>query len=95
LTVDGSGRLSPRDRVVLQALATRPGRPVSADELADALWGDRPPVSAGKNLQGCVVRLRKLLGPEAIATADHGYLLGLSDDRTDGTAPWSRLPATC
>ena len=28
LTVDGSGRLGPRDRVVLQALATRPGQPV-------------------------------------------------------------------
>ena len=62
LTVDGSGRLGPRDRVVLQALVTRLGQPVSADELIDAVWRDHPPASAAKNLQSCVVRLRKALG---------------------------------
>ena len=62
LTVDGSGRLGPHDRVVLQALATRPGQPVSADELIDAVWGAHPPMSAPKNLQSCIVRLRKVLG---------------------------------
>ena len=75
LTVDGSDRLGPRDRVVLQALATRPGQPVSADELIDALWGDDPPASAAKNLQSCMVRLRKALGAEAIETSAHGYAL--------------------
>ncbi len=68
LTVDGSERLGPRDRVVLQALATRLGQPVSADELMDALWADHPPPSAAKNLQSCVVRLRKALGAAAIET---------------------------
>ncbi len=83
LTVDGSGRLGPRDRVILQALATRPGRPVSADELTDALWGDQPPASSAKNLQSCVVRLRKALGADAIATTEHGYVLTLPSDQLD------------
>lgn len=83
LTVDGSQRLGPRDRVVLQALATRPGRPVSAEELMDALWADHPPVSAAKNLQSCVVRLRKTLGAAAISTSAHGYALMLPADGID------------
>jgi WD40 repeat protein/DNA-binding SARP family transcriptional activator len=69
--------------VVLEALATRPGHPVSADQLVDALWGDTPPTSAPKILQGCVVRLRKLLGAEAIRTSGHGYTLALPPDELD------------
>jgi DNA-binding SARP family transcriptional activator/WD40 repeat protein len=76
LALDGSGRLGPRDRVVLQALAVRQGRPVTADELTDALWGDTPPPSAHKNLQSCIVRLRKALGADAIETTADGYRLG-------------------
>ncbi len=83
LTVDGSGRLGPRDRVVLQALATSQGQFVSADELIDALWGDHSPASAAKNLQSCVVRLRKALGHEAIVTSDHGYALVVPADQVD------------
>jgi DNA-binding SARP family transcriptional activator/WD40 repeat protein len=60
---------------VLQALAVRRGHPVTTDELTDALWGDSPPASAHKNLQSCIVRLRKALGPEAIETTDDGYRL--------------------
>lgn len=83
LTVDGSGRLGPRDRVVLQALAARQGQPVSADELIDALWNDDPPASAAKNLQSCVVRLRKVLGSEAIVTSAQGYALMVLADGLD------------
>jgi DNA-binding SARP family transcriptional activator/WD40 repeat protein len=83
LTVDGSGQLSRRDRVVLETLATRTGHAVSADELVDALWGDTPPTSAGKVLQGCIVRLRKALGPDAIETTSHGYTLALPGDQLD------------
>jgi ABC-type microcin C transport system duplicated ATPase subunit YejF len=61
LTVDGSGRLGPRDRVVLQALATRRGQSVSADELIDAAWGDHPPPCEGEELVGMKQsRLRKI-----------------------------------
>lgn len=83
LVVDGSGRLGPRDRVVLQALALRPGRSVTSDELADALWGDHPPASAHKNLQSCIVRLRKAVGTEAIETTADGYRLTMPVDEVD------------
>ncbi|HQR27759.1 MAG TPA: BTAD domain-containing putative transcriptional regulator, partial [Nocardioides sp.] len=83
LTVDGATVSGRRDRVVLAALATRPGRPFPADQLTDALWGDQPPASAPKILQGCIVRLRKLLGADAIATGPHGYVLTLPPDQID------------
>ena len=83
LTVDGSGDLGRRDRVVLASLATSPGHPVSADQLFDALWDDLPPASAGKIVQGCVVRLRKVLGRGAIQTSPHGYTLHLPTEDLD------------
>ncbi|WP_299922429.1 BTAD domain-containing putative transcriptional regulator [uncultured Nocardioides sp.] len=83
LAVDGSGRLGPRDRVVLQALTVRQGRSVTSDELADALWGDSPPASAHKNLQSCIVRLRKALGADAIETTGDGYRLRARADDVD------------
>ena len=83
LAVDGSGRLGPRDRVVLQALAVRQGRSVTTDELTDALWGDTPPASAHKNLQSCIVRLRKALGADTIETTVDGYRLGSPADDLD------------
>jgi DNA-binding SARP family transcriptional activator/WD40 repeat protein len=84
LQVDGqAAALSPRDRVVLSALAVRAGRTVSVDALADALWGDRPPPSWTKVLQGCVVRLRKRLGAAAIESVPGGYRLTLTEDELD------------
>ena len=63
LKVDGdASALGPRDRVVLAVLALRPGEVVGPDGLADALWGDEPPASWSKVVQGCVMRVRKLLG---------------------------------
>lgn len=83
LTVDDSGALGRRDRIILEALVAHAGRPVSTDQLTDAVWGDRPPASAAKNIQGCVVRLRKLLGQEAILTSSSGYRLDLPADEVD------------
>ena len=39
------------------------------------LWPDGPPASAAKVIQGCVVRLRGLLGSDAIVTSEQGYRL--------------------
>jgi WD40 repeat protein/DNA-binding SARP family transcriptional activator/energy-coupling factor transporter ATP-binding protein EcfA2 len=75
--------LGPRDRVVLAVLALRRGGVVGPDELADALWGDEPPASWTKGVQGCVMRLRKLLGSGAIETLPHGYRLTVPADRVD------------
>ena len=83
LTIDDSGALGRRDRIILEALVARAGRPVSSDQLADAVWGDRPPASAAKNIQGCIVRLRKLLGQDAIVTSSHGYRLDVAADEVD------------
>ena len=74
LEVDGATQaLGPRDRVVVSALALRPGQRVDAEALAEALWGEDPPSSAAKVVQGCVSRLRKALGADAIETVDGGY----------------------
>lgn len=75
--------LTPRDRVVLAALAVRVGRPLTAEQLAQALWTDDPPPTWSKSLQGCVVRLRKALGPAAIETVDHGYRLAVPPGDVD------------
>ena len=62
----------------------RPGEVVTTEQLADALWGDEPPATWRKNLQNCVVRLRRALGADAIeTTADGGYRLALAADRVD------------
>jgi WD40 repeat protein/DNA-binding SARP family transcriptional activator len=79
----GSGRLSPRDRVVLAVLVVHHEEVVSVGRLADALWGDSPPASASKVVQGCVARLRKALGPESIETQGAGYCLVLDGDDVD------------
>lgn len=84
LTVDGAnGRIRHQDRVVLAALSVNPGGTVSAERLADALWGAEPPDTWAKVVQGCVVRLRKTLGAEAIETTPHGYRLTLPGDDVD------------
>jgi DNA-binding SARP family transcriptional activator len=65
-----------RERTLLAALAVRPGDALSADQLVDALWRERPPRSAAKQLQNHVVRVRKALGTGAIRTTQAGYALG-------------------
>lgn len=76
-------RLGPRDRVVLAALVLHGGETVSGERLADALWGDDVPSSWTKVVQGCVVRLRKALGAEAIETHAQGYRLVVAAEDVD------------
>jgi DNA-binding SARP family transcriptional activator len=76
-------RVGPRDRVVLSVLVLRRGRTVTAEVLADALWPEEQPVSWPKVVQGCVSRLRRMLGAETIETNPAGYRLraeGISFD---------------
>jgi DNA-binding SARP family transcriptional activator len=81
--IDGNGEVSPRDRVVLSVLVVHGSEVVGTERLADALWGDEPPASAGKVVQGCIMRLRKALGPSSIETHSTGYRLALGDDDVD------------
>ena len=84
LELDGTtSTLGLRDRVVLEALAVRPGSVVRAESLAEAIWGEAPPPSWPKIVQGCVSRLRKTLGSEVIETAEHGYRLRVHVDHID------------
>jgi DNA-binding SARP family transcriptional activator/energy-coupling factor transporter ATP-binding protein EcfA2 len=84
LTIEGDQKaLGRRDRVVLAALAVHPGDVVSAEELADVLWGEQLPPSWPKVVQGCVMRLRKVLGAHAIETLPLGYRLAVPLDEID------------
>jgi WD40 repeat protein/DNA-binding SARP family transcriptional activator len=83
LVVEGHAAIGRRDRVVLSALATRQGEIVTAQQLANALWGHTPPTSRNKVVQGCIVRLRKVLGQSAIETQLRGYRLAIAPDDID------------
>ena len=84
LTIEGERtHLGRRDRVVLAALVVHPGDVVSAEVLADVLWGEQLPASWSKVVQGCVVRLRKTLGSHSIETSSLGYKLTIPHDEID------------
>ena len=83
---DGPVDLGPRkQRAVLAILALEPGRTVSADRIAEGLWGDSPPPSAPKMVQLYVSRLRRVLdgGGVRIVTRDRGYELQVADGDVD------------
>jgi DNA-binding SARP family transcriptional activator len=79
-TVDvPAGRL----RVLLAVLALAAGRPVPAERLATAVWGEDSDVDARANLHSNVRRLRRLLGDDLVSTRDAGYALRIEPDRVD------------
>ena len=73
-----------KQRAVLAMLALRPGRPVSADELMEGLWGEHPPATAAKMVQQYISHLRRVLdaGP-AVVTRGRGYELRIAPDEVD------------
>ena len=63
-TDDEGARIGgPKQRVLLAALLLNHDRPVSTDQLVEALWPDRPPRSAVANLHTYVSGLRSALPP--------------------------------
>jgi len=68
---------------VLAALALSVGEAVPVSRLVDLVWGEGPPRTADKTLQGYVVRLRKGLGPDAVARTGAAYRLDLDPDAVD------------
>ena len=85
--VDDDGRLvalpGGKPRELLGLLLLDAGRVVSVDRLVDGLWGERPPATAAKVVQGYVSRLRKLLPESVLETREPGYLVNLQEDQLD------------
>ena len=84
LHVAGSQR-----RRLLALLASRAARPVSADAIADALWGDELPPTSTKAIQNHVARLRRsfaAINGELIATTTSGYRLAVAPEAIDAVA---------
>jgi len=69
---------------VLADLIAHVGSVVSTDRLIDDLWGSEPPATADAVLQNAISRLRKSLGPTAIARVAPGYVLTVDPGSIDG-----------
>ena len=82
-----------QQRLVLAMLLLHPNEVVSVDRLIDALWGERSPASAVKNVQVHVSRLRKALEAGArgvgesskgiVRTRANGYALEVAPGEVD------------
>lgn len=72
-----------RLRALLAVLALRPGRTVTVGVLVDEVWDGDPPADAPGALQALVGRLRRALGPDAVASVDGGYRLVAASDDVD------------
>jgi DNA-binding SARP family transcriptional activator len=74
---------APKARAVLAVLALRIGTAVPAGDLEWALWGEDPPRTSDKALQGHISTLRRLLPEGAIETTASGYRLVGPKDAVD------------
>ncbi|HEX6725060.1 MAG TPA: BTAD domain-containing putative transcriptional regulator [Gaiella sp.] len=85
-----------RERALLAVLALHRGEVVSVDVLVDALWGENPPSTSAKAVQGYVSHLRRLLDPAGengvLRTQPPGYVLRIDDGVVDA-ARFERLAA--
>jgi DNA-binding SARP family transcriptional activator len=73
----------PRRRATLALLLLNANRVVSIDQLADALYAGRPPVTAVTQVHRQVSELRKVLGSKAIRTQAPGYAINVSRGQLD------------
>ena len=84
--VDGTPRPVPgkRRRAVLAVLALHAGRPVSPEQLIEAVWDGQAPATAQNSLQRLISYLRGILGMAgAIVAGPSGYILDLGANATD------------
>ncbi|MEV0679169.1 BTAD domain-containing putative transcriptional regulator [Actinosynnema sp. NPDC050436] len=73
-----------RVRALLVRLALAPGRTVTVEELADALWPDDKPADEVGAVRSLVSRLRRALpDPTSLRSAHGGYRLDLPPDAVD------------
>ena len=88
LEVRAAGHAVPvpgaKPRAVLAMLLLHANRPVGADRIAQALWGEDAPAGAAGTVQVHVSRLRKALGDgAAIVTTAAGYELRVEPGQLD------------
>jgi len=78
-------------------LALSEGRPISAEQLIDGLWGEAPPATAPKMVQGYVSHLRKAFAAAGngaeIVTRGRSYELRLGDGGDLDVRRFERLVA--
>jgi DNA-binding SARP family transcriptional activator/tetratricopeptide (TPR) repeat protein len=74
-----------KQQAALAVLLLHPNQVVSMSRLVDELWGDAPPATAAKVVQGYISSLRKILGADTIVTKAGGYLARVEPDRLDGS----------
>ena len=72
-----------KQRALLALLVLQRGRPVSADRLIDALWGDGQAANPANALQAQIGQLRRTLGARAIVTSEAGYALAIGPGDVD------------
>ncbi|MDN3270990.1 BTAD domain-containing putative transcriptional regulator [Streptomyces sp. MA15] len=72
-----------RLRALLTVLALRAGRTVPVGLLVEEVWDGDPPADAPGAVQALVGRLRRVLGTDAVASADGGYRLTAAPDDVD------------
>ncbi|MFD9701995.1 tetratricopeptide repeat protein [Lentzea sp. NPDC059081] len=81
---------SPRQRLLLAALATDADRPVPVEVLVDRVWGTNPPPRARRTLHAYIARARRMLAdaagdaePMRIDGRSGTYLLRVDPQRVD------------
>ncbi|MFJ4190141.1 BTAD domain-containing putative transcriptional regulator [Kitasatospora sp. NPDC089509] len=70
---------SPQQQAVLTTLLLHSGRPVTTQDLVDALWGDRPPTQAVAALRTYVSRLRAVIEPQRVVRRPAELLVSVAD----------------
>jgi YVTN family beta-propeller protein len=79
-----------KQRALLGVLLLHPNETVSTSRLVDELWGETPPATAEKLVQGYVHALRKQLGDGVLETRAPGYRIVLASRSLD-LAEFERL----
>jgi DNA-binding SARP family transcriptional activator len=70
-------------RALLAFLVLHANEVVGKDRLIDELWGESAPPAAAAALHNHISRLRKVLGPESLATRAWGYVLRVDPESID------------
>jgi DNA-binding SARP family transcriptional activator len=84
VVVDGDRVLTlprPKQRALVAFLVLHTGRIMSTDRLLEELWNGRP--TARNSLWNNVNKVRQLLAPELLVTAQPGYRLDVALEQTD------------